>query len=110
MADVERERVTALWREAAAALEEPSLVEIRSRAEAVLDNARAKFGSLVDDSRGGTVELARDVLTVLAECGRLREQLGAARQALAEIDDDELELVDTFDLAPLRAALGVGDE
>jgi hypothetical protein len=63
------------------------LDEVRARAEAVLHDARALFGSLADVSRGGTAEFARDVLAVLAACDRLRDALQAYHDlvpALAE--------------------------
>jgi hypothetical protein len=57
MADVERERVTALWREAAATVEQADALE--------------------------HVRRQRDELQ--AECGRLREQLDATRETLERI-------------------------
>jgi hypothetical protein len=94
----ERERVTALWREAVAALEEPSLVEIQSRAEAVLDVAasRAKIadamGTLhVLQSRADRILNGHDDPSEMAhDIRRLRQEahghLVAARAALGEAD------------------------
>jgi hypothetical protein len=60
VADVEQERVTALWREAAAALDP-------TEGEDYIDSSQSHIAAL---------EAERD---------RLREQLDAARQALTEI-------------------------
>jgi hypothetical protein len=89
VADVERERVTALWREARAALED----------------------ELAWDFGGATAR--ENVNWLLAECGRLREQLDAARQAMVSV----MKFIDAADfrlpvdiLGRVRAALGVEGE
>jgi hypothetical protein len=78
MADLGRERVTALWREAVAALETPITTEVERDVVAVrgrLDYPRrAKFPYLA--ALEALDRLARDA----AEYGRLREQLAVTRQ------------------------------
>jgi hypothetical protein len=92
MADVERERVTALWRDAAAALEQD--------ADDAWTYSEEPFAPLH--------------IGPCAECGRLREQLDAARQALREIAGHDghtaFEYCVPMMVEAARAALGVEGE
>jgi hypothetical protein len=74
MADVERERVTALWREAAAAVEPP-------RCTCTEDESSDGSATYEDDPHCPT----HGWCSWRAECGRLREQLDALHQALAAV-------------------------
>jgi hypothetical protein len=71
MADVEQERLTALWREAAAAVDEVDARKLRAALVAAVN------GNWVGADQAWA--LIREWDKNEAECGRLREQLDARR-------------------------------
>jgi hypothetical protein len=113
-ADVERERVTALWREASDALEPAARAEALRRAELLADRWYWDLCISKGASEDQVADFARRSLAALAaECGRLREQLDALAEAakpLANlpypVSKDERTDWLTYQQR-LRAALGV---
>jgi hypothetical protein len=112
MADLEQERVTALWREAAAALDQP---QVRDEWPAFTENFYR------DTTTRQWVYRWSDARIVVAGedcagCGRLREQLDATREALKQIEFYPVDVnvqaaEDLYDVKEIaRAALGVVGE
>jgi ribosomal protein L12E/L44/L45/RPP1/RPP2 len=77
MADLEQKRVTALWREAAAALEGPSIGELLA-VVASESSANPFEGSA--RQREAWDEIKARFSACEAECGRLREQLAEEKE------------------------------
>jgi hypothetical protein len=94
MADVERERVTALWREAAAAVETP-------RCTCTEDELSDGSATYEDDPHCPI----HGWCSWRAECGRLRERLDALTKAVVYHIENEI-----GEFRTLRAALGVEGE